>query len=74
MPWLFSYGTLQQEAVQLSTVGRRLAGQADELVGFEHEGHGEPVDVQDSKLSSGPIALQWARGTIKFRKVEIKPL
>jgi 3-keto-disaccharide hydrolase/NlpE-like protein len=32
------------------------------------------VDVQDSKLSSGPIALQWARGTIKFRKVEIKPL
>jgi hypothetical protein len=35
MPWLFSYGTLQQEAVQLSTFGRRLEGQADELVGFE---------------------------------------
>jgi gamma-glutamyl AIG2-like cyclotransferase len=35
MPWLFSYGTLQQEAVQLSTFGRRLDGQADELVGFE---------------------------------------
>jgi hypothetical protein len=35
MPWLFSYGTLQQEAVQLSTFGRRLAGHADELVGFE---------------------------------------
>jgi hypothetical protein len=32
------------------------------------------VDVEDSKLSSGPIALQWGRGTIKFRKVEIKPL
>jgi hypothetical protein len=32
------------------------------------------VDVQDSKLSGGPIALQWGRGTIKFRKVEIKPL
>ena len=32
------------------------------------------VDVQDSKLSNGPIALQWARGTIKFRKLEIKPL
>ena len=32
------------------------------------------VDVQDSKLASGPIALQWGRGTIKFRKVEIKPL
>jgi gamma-glutamyl AIG2-like cyclotransferase len=35
MPLLFSYGTLQQEAVQLSTFGRRLAGVADALVGFE---------------------------------------
>lgn len=32
------------------------------------------VDVQDAKLASGPFALQWVRGTIKFRKVEIKPL
>lgn len=35
MPLLFSYGTLQQEAVQLSTFGRRLQGRPDELVGFE---------------------------------------
>lgn len=35
MPLLFSYGTLQQEEVQLSTFGRRLNGQHDELVGFE---------------------------------------
>ena len=35
MPLLFSYGTLQLEAVQLSTFGRRLHGQPDELVGFE---------------------------------------
>ena len=32
------------------------------------------VDVEDSKLASGPFALQWGRGTIKFRKVEITPL
>jgi hypothetical protein len=32
------------------------------------------VDVEDSKLASGPIALQWGRGVIKFRKVEIKAL
>ena len=32
------------------------------------------VDIQDDKFASGPMALQWARGTIKFRKVEIKPL
>ena len=32
------------------------------------------VDVDDAKLASGPIALQWGRGTIKFRKVEVKAL
>lgn len=35
MPLLFSYGTLRHEAVQLSTFGRRLEGQPDELIGFE---------------------------------------
>ena len=34
MPLLFSYGTLQQVAVQQSTFGRQLAGSPDELVGF----------------------------------------
>jgi hypothetical protein len=28
------------------------------------------VDVEYSKLTTGPFALQWGRGTIKFRKVE----
>jgi hypothetical protein len=32
------------------------------------------VDVRDSKLAEGPFALQWGRGTIKFRKVEIRRL
>jgi len=32
------------------------------------------ADVQDSKLASGPIALQYAAGVVKFRKVQIKPL
>ncbi len=35
MPLLFSYGSLQQENVQLATFGRLLQGQVDELVGFE---------------------------------------
>jgi gamma-glutamylcyclotransferase (GGCT)/AIG2-like uncharacterized protein YtfP len=35
MPRLFSYGTLQQEDVQLATLGRRLTGQTDSLVRFE---------------------------------------
>lgn len=33
--WLFSYGTLQLEAVQMATFGRRLAGTSDVLPGFE---------------------------------------
>jgi gamma-glutamylcyclotransferase (GGCT)/AIG2-like uncharacterized protein YtfP len=33
MPLLFSYGTLQEDNVQLSTFGRRLEGQRDELLG-----------------------------------------
>ena len=32
---LFSYGTLQLEAVQLATFGRRLTGTPDALSGFE---------------------------------------
>ena len=31
---LFSYGTLQTEAVQLSTFGRKLSGRPDALVGY----------------------------------------
>lgn len=32
--YLFAYGTLQTEAVQLATFGRRLAGRSDALVGY----------------------------------------
>ena len=32
------------------------------------------VDVQDSKLASGPFALQYGSGVLKWRKVQIKPL
>jgi gamma-glutamylcyclotransferase (GGCT)/AIG2-like uncharacterized protein YtfP len=35
MPLVFSYGTLQLEHVQLSTFGRLLQGQRDDLPGFE---------------------------------------
>ncbi len=34
----------------------------------------QTVKVNDSKLASGPIALQYAAGTIKFRKVEVRAL
>ncbi len=35
MPLLFSYGTLQQEEIQVKTFGRKLAGDKDLLAGYE---------------------------------------
>ena len=32
------------------------------------------VDVRDDQFAEGPIALQWARGTIRFRNVWVEPL
>jgi gamma-glutamylcyclotransferase (GGCT)/AIG2-like uncharacterized protein YtfP len=46
MPLLFSYGTLQQADVQLSTFGRLLQGQRDELVGFEQS----VVKIEDPQV------------------------
>jgi gamma-glutamylcyclotransferase (GGCT)/AIG2-like uncharacterized protein YtfP len=37
MPKLFSYGTLQQDDVQIATFGRRLDGVDDALPGFRRE-------------------------------------
>ena len=31
-------------------------------------------EVKDAKFPPGPFALQWGHGTIKFRKVQIRPL
>jgi hypothetical protein len=32
------------------------------------------VDVQDTKLASGPFALQYGSGVVKWRKVQVKEL
>jgi hypothetical protein len=45
MPLIFSYGTLQQDDVQMSAFGRLLDGQPDELVGFERS----LVEIEDPK-------------------------
>ena len=37
MPLLFSYGTLQQESVQMASFGRTLKGQPDRLPGWRRE-------------------------------------
>jgi hypothetical protein len=37
-------------------------------------GGGRTAEAQDSKLASGPVALQYAGGVVKFRKFQIRPL
>ena len=46
MPLLFSYGSLQEEDVQLATFGRRLDGKRDELVGFARS----LVEIEDPEV------------------------
>jgi gamma-glutamylcyclotransferase (GGCT)/AIG2-like uncharacterized protein YtfP len=48
MPLLFSYGTLQQESVQLATFGRRLPGWRDALACATHA----EVPVDDPLLAA----------------------
>ena len=43
---LFSYGTLQLEAVQMATFGRQLAGTSDALRGFELV----PLKIEDETV------------------------
>jgi gamma-glutamylcyclotransferase (GGCT)/AIG2-like uncharacterized protein YtfP len=70
--YLFSYGTLQQESVQLSSFGRRLVGHPDLMTGFKKE----IVEISDPDVlaKSGekfhPIVVpsydpaDWVPGTV----------
>jgi gamma-glutamylcyclotransferase (GGCT)/AIG2-like uncharacterized protein YtfP len=49
MPLIFSYGTLQQEEVQLRTFGRLLQGKKDALPGFESS----RVKIEGPQVASG---------------------
>jgi hypothetical protein len=57
MPKLFSYGTLQQEDVQLATFDRRLAGVSDGLVGYRQSmvAIDDPEVVRTSGKTHHPI-------------------
>ena len=57
--WLFSYGTLQQEGVQLSTFGRLLEGRPDALPGFRLDvlTISDPEVVGVSGAAQHPVAV-----------------
>ena len=46
MPYLFSYGTLQQESVQIASFGRVLKGKPDALPGWRRE----MVEIIDAEV------------------------
>ncbi len=54
---LFSYGTLRQRDVQLSTFGRELQGRDDELIGFRQSmlKINDPAVVRTSGKTHHPI-------------------
>ena len=63
MPLLFSYGTLQHENVQLSTFGRLLQGQSDELLGFEQS----LVRIEDPQVVATSGKTHYANATFSGR-------
>ena len=79
-----TYGT--GAIVKVAQGGRADAQGGRQLEHLRHHRQGHPPDAgaqrredrrrehRRCKLASGPIALQWGRGTVKFRKVEIRPL
>lgn len=64
MPVLFSYGSLQQEDVQISTFGRLLTGQRDELPGFELTS----VKIEDPQVVATSGKTDYANVTFNGRK------
>jgi hypothetical protein len=64
MPKLFSYGTLQQEDVQLATFGRRLTGASDALVGYRPStvAIDDPEVVRTSGKTHHPIVAFTGQG------------
>ena len=63
MPLLFSYGALQEDSVQLSTFGRLLHGQGDELIGFEESS----VRIEDPQVAAASGRTHHANVTFNGR-------
>ena len=63
MPTLFSYGTLQQDDVQILTFGRVLQGQRDELPGFERS----RVKIENPQVVAASGETHYANVTFNGR-------
>ena len=63
MPLVFSYGSLQQEEVQVSTFGRLLHGRRDELPGFEPS----VVRIEDPEVAAASGRTHYDNATYTGR-------
>jgi hypothetical protein len=64
---LFSYGTLQLEAVQMATFGRRTAGTPDALLGFELV----PLEIEDEAVIAISGKAQHTMATFTGRASDV---
>lgn len=64
MPLLFSYGSLQEEKVQLATLGRLLQGERDELPGFAQS----KVRIEDPRFAAAAGKTHHANVTFNGRR------
>lgn len=72
MPFLFSYGTLQQTNVQLATFGRELTGVSDSLVGYEQSlvAIADPEVVRASGKTHHPIIKYGVRRSVRGLRIQ----
>jgi len=66
---LFSYGTLQLEAVQTATFGRRLAGTSDALRGFALV----PLNIEDANIVAISGKAQHTMAKFTGRDADVVP-
>jgi hypothetical protein len=64
---LFSYRTLQLEAVQMATFGRRMAGTPDALLGFE----AVPLEIEDEAVIAISGKAQHTMATFTGRASDV---
>lgn len=75
--YLFSYGTLQQEAVQLATFGRTLSGKPDALAGYTltQLTISDSAVIETSGSASHPIIREtgYKSDTVTGTRLEVTP-
>ena len=75
MPYIFSYGTLQQQEIQHELFLRELKGWSDEIVGFElcmNKAYGKyPIIMKSSNKSVRIVGMVYEVSNEELKKADI---